>query len=137
MNQGQFAGYLGKDAVLRSTPSGHSVLNFSVGVSVGFGDQKKTLWVACALWGERAEKLEQYLTKGQAVSVSGDIDINAYKTRDGEAGAELKLNVQRLTLQGGKRDKESSRAAPAERAARSAAPAEQSGKEDFDDDIPF
>jgi single-strand DNA-binding protein len=101
MNQGHFAGYLGRDAELKSLPSGQSVCNFSVGVSTGWGDKKSTLWVSCAIWGERGEKLAQYLTKGSAVTVSGDVDVRAYKSKDGEPKAEITLNVQRVTLQGG------------------------------------
>lgn len=130
MNTGTFAGYLGRDAELRSTPSGKTVMNFSVGVSVGFGDEKKTLWVGCALWGERAEKLHPYLKKGKPVVVTGDIELRTYTTRDNEHGAELVLNVQRVTLIGGKRDDEGQRPA-----AQRQAPAQQPA--DFDDPIPF
>lgn len=136
MNTGQFAGHLGRDGELRSTPSGQSVVNFSVAVAVGFGDKERTLWVSCALWGERAEKLAPYLTKGKAVSVAGDVDIKTYETRDGKHGAELTLNVQRVTLQGGKDDRQ--RTAPASGGSK---PAETTGqpaqREEFDDDIPF
>ena len=133
MNHATFAGYLGRDAELRSTPSGQQVLNFSVAVNVGFGDKKKTLWIGCAIWGERAEKLGKYLVKGTAVAVAGDVDLRTYDTRDGKHGAEITLNVQRVTLLGGRgggKDEapasEQTRTAPA-----AAAPA------DFDEDIPF
>lgn len=131
MNTGVFAGHLGKDAVLAATPSGSRVLNFSVGVAVGYGDQKHTLWVSCALWGERAEKLASYLIKGKAVTVSGDVDLKTYQTRDGRSGAELLLNVQRVTLQGGKEQSGERKQSSPQASAVSAAPA------DFDDDIPF
>lgn len=129
MNNGQFAGYLGRDAELKSTPSGTSVLNFSVAVTIGFGDKKKTLWVDCAIWGERAEKLEQYLTKGKPVAVSGDIDFRLWESREGKHGGSLMCNVQRVTFMSGKDD---DKHAPADK------PAETTGGDkDFDDDIPF
>ncbi len=102
MNYGTFAGRLGRGADLRQGDSpSKSVANFSVAVNVGFGEKKRTLWVGCALWGERAEKLAQYLTKGTAVTVSGDVDLRTYDKKDGTSGAEITCNVQRLTLQGG------------------------------------
>jgi single-strand DNA-binding protein len=70
----------------------------------------------------------QYLTKGKQIAVSGDIGLRTYERKDGKGGAELTLNVQRLTLMGG-----GSEAAP--KAASSPAPAAQ--EQDFDDDIPF
>lgn len=102
MNFGAFAGRVGKHPALRSTPNGQQVLNFSVAVNVGFGDRASTLWVACALWGERAAKLEPYITTGKAVTVAGDVTVRAYSSKEGEPKAELQLNVQRLTLQGGR-----------------------------------
>lgn len=143
MNHAIFAGRLGRDADLRVTPSGQNVLNFSVAVDVGFGDNKRTLWIACALWGERGERLAPYLTKGKSVTVAGDVDLRTYETRDHEARAELTLNVQRLTLQGspaaeGQADgqRTATTAQPARQAAQPAA-ATTSSQPDFDDDIPF
>lgn len=129
MNTGNFAGHIGRDAETKSLPSGSSVTNFSLAVATGWGDKKSTLWVSCDIWGERGEKLCQYLTKGSAVSVSGDVDVRAYSAKDGTAKAEMKCNVQRVTLQGkgGERDE----SAPATNGKNAAPPA------DFDDPLPF
>lgn len=99
MNTGIFAGRIGRDAETRQA-NGQSVTNFSVAVDVGFGDKKRTLWIGAAMWGERGEKVARYLTKGTAVTISGDVDLRQYDKKDGSAGAEITLNVQRLTLQG-------------------------------------
>ncbi len=131
MNYGHFAGRLGRDADRRATSNGKSVCNFSIGVDVGWGENKKTLWVGCALWGERGEKLAQYLTKGTAVAVAGEIDIRTYQAKDGSTKAELTCNVQKVTLLGGGEQR-----AKAEKPA--AKPA-QSVPDDFepDSEIPF
>jgi single-strand DNA-binding protein len=133
MNSATFAGYIGKDAALRQTQNNNTVANFSLGVTVGYGEQQHTLWIACALYGERASKLAPYLLKGTPIAVSGDVDLRTYQTQDGRSGAELTLTVQRVTLLGKKRDNE-------DRPAAKAAPAKQAapaGGDDFDDDIPF
>lgn len=129
MNYGHFAGRLGRDADRRATPNGKSVCNFSIGVDIGWGENKKTLWVGCALWGERGENLAQYLTKGTAVAVAGEIDIRMYETKDGSTKAELTCNVQKVTLLGSGEQK-----AKAEKPA--AKPA-QTVPDDLDDNIPF
>ena len=136
MNTGTFAGRLGRNADLkpRSGDAGrqnNSVCNFSVAVDVGFGDKKRTLWIGCSLWGERAEKLARYLTKGTAVTVSGDIDLRQYDKKDGSAGAEITCNVQRLTLQGGGERGENDAPQTLAEKSRGKAPAD-----DFDDDLP-
>jgi single-strand DNA-binding protein len=128
MNNGSFAGYVGRNAELKDLPSGQKVLNFSLGVSIGFGDKKETLWVSCALWGERGEKLQQYIVKGTPVVVAGDVTVRAYAAKDGTPKAELVCNVQRLTLMGrsdkGSQQAEQTEAKPAQAAI-------------VDDDIPF
>lgn len=129
MNTGTFAGHLGRDVELRATPSGKQVLNFSLAVNIGRGGEKKTLWVGCALWGERGEKLAQYMVKGKVVAVSGEIDLRQYETRDGKHGAELTCNVQQLTLLGGEAKPKDQKPAPVEQKAPAA--------DDLDDDIPF
>lgn len=131
MNTATFAGHLGRDAELRATPSGKQVLNFSLAVNIGRGGEKKTLWVGCALWGERGEKLAQYLVKGKVIAVSGEIDLRQYETRDGKHGAELTCNVQQLTLLGGEaKAKDQKPVAPA---AQQVPPPADSP----DDEIPF
>ena len=135
MNHGTFAGYLGRNADLRQgdTPA-KSVANFSVAVNVGFGEKKRTLWIGCAIWGERAEKLAQYLTKGSAVTVSGDVDLRQYEKKDKTSGAEITCNVQRITLQGGGERAERDPPQTIAEKSQGKAPAD---KGEFDDDIPF
>lgn len=131
MNVGTFSGYVGRDSEAKSLPSGQKVLNFSVGVTIGFGDKKETLWVSCAMWGERGEKLAQYIVKGVPVTVSGDVTVRAYSAKDGAPKAELICNVQRITLQGKSGGKSDDRpAAPATAPAPAAYDAEV-------DSIPF
>ncbi|NOQ13977.1 MAG: single-stranded DNA-binding protein, partial [Methyloprofundus sp.] len=60
-----FTGTIGRDAEVRTIPSGQKVLNVTVANNVGFGSREQTLWVQVALWGKRAEgQLQNYLKKG-------------------------------------------------------------------------
>jgi len=90
------AGRLGKAAELRRTQGGDPVLGFSVAVDDGWGENKRTLWFKCSLWGKRGESLAEHLGKGAAVTVSGDLSTDEY---DGKTG--LTVRVAELTLQGG------------------------------------
>lgn len=133
MNTGTFAGRLGRDAETKMLDGGNSVTEFSLGVSIVKKGSKDTLWVKCALWGERGEKLCDYLRKGKAVTVSGDISVNAYQTKGGELRGEILCNVQRLTLQSSRED--GSEPAPAKAAPQKAS--EKPVQDEFNDDIPF
>lgn len=96
MNNCTFTGNLGKDAVTRYTQGGKSVTGFSLAVKTGWGDNEKTLWIDCSLWGERGEKLAQYLTKGTKACVSGEASL--FEADNGKTY--LKLNVRDIDLMG-------------------------------------
>ena len=133
MNFGTFAGNLGRSADFKVLDSGQKVLNFSVAVRVGWGDREETLWVECALWGDRGEKLQQYLNKGTKVAVAGDVNLRLFDKKDGSAGGSITVNVQRITLMGGGEQK-AEHQEPQKVAEQKPAPKQ----EDFDDqDIPF
>ena len=90
------SGNLGKDAVLRSTPNGDKVLGFGVAVEERRGQDKRTIWFDCSLWGKRGDALAQYLTKGTRVSVAGDLS-----TREHEGKTYLTVSASEVTLMGG------------------------------------
>ena len=60
-------GNLTRDAVMRHTQGGDSVLNFSVARN----DRRtqETTYVDCTIWGKLAQSLEPYLKKGQKVKL--------------------------------------------------------------------
>lgn len=133
MNIITIAGRLGKDAEIRTTSSGKPVASFSVADDQG--REKGTIWWNCQLWGERGEKLAQYLRKGSPVTVTGSLSEREY-----EGKKYFDVRVNDVALQGGKQDSE----APAPRQAsapaqRQAAPAQRapSGFDDMDSEIPF
>jgi len=142
-----FTGTVGRDAEVRSTPSGQTVLNVTVANNVGFGDRQQTLWVRVALWGKRAEgQLQNYLKKGQQVFVSGELTSREYQANDGTTRTSLELNAQIIDLLGRRNDQgqgQQQQAAPQQnyqQAAPAPAPAAQNNGpatlDDFDD-VPF
>ena len=136
MNQAFFAGRLGRDSELRHTGAGTAVLGFSLAVDQHRKGEKTTLWVDCSIWGDRAEKLAQYLTKGACVAVAGEVGIRVFDGRDGSTKAALTCNVREVTMLGGKRDSD---AAPqhAEPRHTPRAPVVPVTDSFADDDIPF
>lgn len=127
MNNIVIAGQLGKDSELKQVGQ-DNVLTFSVADSQG--REKPAIWWNCQLWGKRAATLQQYLTKGQAVTVSGYVTQRAYTDKNGVEKVSQEVKVNDVALQG-KREQ-----APAPRAAapahRPAAP-QGSGFDDFED----
>jgi single-strand DNA-binding protein len=99
-------GRVGKDAELRSTQSGDKILSFSVGSDIGFGDRKQTIWLDCSIWGQRGEKLAQYITKGSSVTVIGEFGQRSYQNKSGETVTATTVKVMEVALQGGGQDRQ-------------------------------
>lgn len=93
-------GHLGRDADL-SVKGGQPLCKFSVAVTTKRSDQQSTAWYACSLWGARAEKLAQYLTKGKAVLVTGELVPREYRGKQDELRTSLDINVQSIQMLGG------------------------------------
>jgi single-strand DNA-binding protein len=119
------AGNIGKDAETR-TAGDTTVTSWSVAVEDRKGSEKGTMWFDCGLWGARGKALEQYLTKGGKVAVSGDLG-----QREHNGKTYLTIRVDQVTLLGGKpADRDPAYQAPAK------GPAPISGYDDADS-IPF
>ena len=120
------SGRVGRDAELRRTQGGDPVLGFTVAVDDGWGDNKRTLWFKCSLWGKRGESLKDMLPKGREVTVSGDLSTEEYQGK-----TQFTIRVGEVKMHG-----------PADRSARSEQsmhdndPAPAGGR-DMDDEIPF
>jgi len=138
-----FTGTVGRDAEVRTTPNGQTVLNITVANNIGFGDRQQTMWIRVALWGKRAEgQLQNYLKKGQQVFVSGELSQREYQANDGTTKSSLELNANIIDLVG-KRNEQSNVAQPQQnyqpqQQQSAPAPAQQSyPANDSYDDVPF
>lgn len=136
MNKYFFTGNLARDAEVRYTKGGAAVCSFTVAVKAGYGDNERTEWVKCALFGKRAEgKLPQYLTKGQQVLVEGEPSAEAWSDKQsGEAKGALSVFVKDLELVGGKSGNQPQRSESQHQAQQQTA---ASGSNFDDDIIPF
>ena len=129
MNNLTIAGVLGKDPELKQVGQ-DQVLSFTVADSQG--KEKPTLWWNCQMWGKRATTLQQYMAKGQKVTVSGNIQMREYTDKDGNKKTAMDVRVNDVALQGGG-EQQSPKAAPSKPARQASAP---SGF-DIDSDCPF
>jgi single-strand DNA-binding protein len=102
MNSITVAGSLGKDCELKQLNNGDTIANFSIADSMG--KDKGTIWWNCTLYGKRAESLSQYLTKGQAVTVSGSVTEREWTDKEGNKRKNMDVRVNDIALQGGRRE---------------------------------
>lgn len=126
INRVEISGNLGRDPELRATSSGTQVCSFSVCVNTRQkvnGEWKdKANWVDVIFFGNRAESISKYLSKGSHVTVAGRLSQNTWETKDGQKRSKLEVIGEDIDFQGGKR---------AEQAA------QEPSADVYDDDIPF
>ncbi|UCV00255.1 single-stranded DNA-binding protein [Acidovorax radicis] len=141
---------LGRDAEVKTLPSGKQVANLSLVYNFGQkeGDEYPSQWIDAAFWGERAEKLAPFLLKGSLhLFTLGDVHIEKYTDKDGYEAQKLaarvddvELGPKRDTGQGGSDSQPQRRPAAAPAPTSRPAPPPQSGGSGFDemeDSIPF
>lgn len=144
INRVVFDGNLTRDAGLSTYREDRYVLNFTVAISEQTRDEggewvDAPVFVRCALFGARAERLAKILTKGMRVCVDGKLRYNSYM-KDDERRSYLSVVVDRIDLLTPRKDrKEASETEVATEdtivpsGAHMAAPE----AEVYDDDIPF
>lgn len=119
------AGNTGRDAEHKTTANSE-LCSFPVAVSVGYGDNKSTVWVDVTKWGKGAEGLSRILRKGSKVAVSGELSM-----REHNGKTYLQCRANDVTIMG--------TPGPADGRGESKRGYEepQAERHDLDDDIPF
>lgn len=105
LNQVNLLGHLGRDAELKTLPSGSSVAHFSLATTETWNDksgtkQDRTEWHRCVLWGKQAEAVSPYLTKGKQVYVQGRLETRSWE-KEGEKKFSTEIRVDKVVLCGG------------------------------------
>jgi single-strand DNA-binding protein len=101
MNTLMATGRLAADAEVRTTTTGTAVCQFKLANDVGYGNNKKTNWLKCTIWGKRAESgLVQYLVKGQQVTIVGELSTDEWTDKDGNKRTDMAVRVADLELGG-------------------------------------
>lgn len=134
------AGRIGKNAETRNLSNGDPVTSFSVGCNAG---KDKTVWVNCAIFGDRGPKLAQYLTKGTSVAITGRPSARGWqKQGSSEVNADLQCAVDQISLLGSKSDSQADNSGGGYGGGYGGGSAPQGkppmgGPSDLDDEIPF
>jgi single-strand DNA-binding protein len=109
MNIVAINGRLTKDAELKYTSGGMAIATFSLASnrSVKKGDkwEDEANFFDCTMFGKSAEAVKQYLTKGQQVSISGELRQERWE-KDGQKQSRVTIIVNHLQPMGGKQTHE-------------------------------
>ncbi len=142
----QIAGHLGSDPETRYTPNNLKVTTFRVATNIKRGQKEKTVWWRVTIWGDRFDKKLQYLKKGSAVQVVGEMGIpEIYTDKSGNPQTSFEITADMILFNpfgGGKGGAERAEGEPADaQYAATARPAMAAGSAPSsnmpEDDLPF
>ena len=98
MNKVILLGNLVKDLEVTVTKNDKLVGKTTLAVNEGYGDNKKTTFVNIVIFGERCDKLQQYLLKGTGVLIDGKLDINNVQDKEGNWSTYVTVIVNDLQI---------------------------------------
>lgn len=102
-NHATILGRLGADPETKTSAGGTAVTRLRVASSVGYGDKKQTLWMACTAFGKTAEFVSK-LKKGDAVMVAGRLEPNVWTDKQGVERRDIVMLLDTVQAVGPKRD---------------------------------
>ena len=109
MNKIILTGRLTRDAEIGYIgATGTPKMAFSIAVERNYQkdkNNKKVDFINCEMLGQHTEKLSQYVTKGKAILVEGELNIDNYE-KDGEKKSFTKVKVDRLEFLAGNSNNE-------------------------------
>ena len=99
MNKVILTGRIVRDAELNYIgATGTPKMSFTIACDRAYqkkGAEKKVDFIPCEMIGQHTEKLSQYVTKGKAILVEGELNIDNYE-KEGERRSFTKVKVDRL-----------------------------------------
>lgn len=140
INHVVLAGHMTRDPELSYTAGNTPVVSFGIAINEKWKDHEKTNFFDCKAFGQTAEFINKFFTKGKAILFTGKLDYSTWETQEGQRRTKVEVIVDRAQFIGGEAKKEEPPRRPERPAAR---PVREPGPPDellpLDDgsDIPF
>lgn len=90
-----FLARLGADAEVKTSQNGNQFVSLRVAKNY-YDGEKRTVWLNATIFGDRAIKMKEYLKKGSAIMLYGEITPSLGKTKAGEAAIFFDMTVDRF-----------------------------------------
>ena len=102
INRVAISGNLTRDVDLRTTQSGMQIMRFGVAVN----DRRKNSqtgewedyanWIDCVMFGNRAESVSRFLSKGSKVAIDGKLRYSSWETDGGQKRSKIEVIVDEI-----------------------------------------
>lgn len=117
MNKIVLIGNLTADPVLRATPNGTSVCNFTLAVNrrfPGADGQKVTDFFNVVAWRGLADTCNKYLARGKKAAVVGELQARTYTAKDGTTRMSLDVGADEVEFLSPKEEEKPRQMTPAD-----------------------
>lgn len=145
INRVNITGNLTRDPELRATAGGTQMLAFGVAVNDRRKNQQTGEWedvpnfVDCIVFGQRAEAVSRFISKGSKVAIEGKLRYSSWETKEGQRRSKLEVIVDEIDFLSRQGQQVTSPAAEAAKVADTPAYGTPRAPEPefYDADIPF
>lgn len=101
LNQVNLQGRLTKDPEQKTTTNGKAVCSFSIAVDKR-GKDAGTNFIDCVAWEGRGETISKYFKKGSPILITGRLDQQSWRAKDGSNRSKLMVIVDDFNFTGNK-----------------------------------
>lgn len=105
MNKATLCGNITRDIETRITPSGKTVVNFSIATNKRINGKDETTYHNCVSWGKQGEVIAKYFKKGDKILIEGEINNRSWE-KDGIKRYSSDIVVSSFYFVGGNKVKE-------------------------------
>lgn len=105
LNRAILMGRITHDLEIKQTPSGVSVLSFSLAVErqfKGATGEKETDFINCVAWRQQAEFIGKYFSKGRMIAIEGNLRTRTYDDKNGTKHYVTEVYVDNVSFTGEK-----------------------------------
>lgn len=138
-NKGIWIGRLTAKPEIRETADGKPVLNFTLAVDSGFGEDKQADFIPCVAWNGIAETIAKYCDKGVEILVCGPLKSRKWEDKDGNKRSTLEVLANEFRFCEGRRSSEDNSSPTAQKGSQGQAKAYTPAQLELveDEDFPF
>lgn len=109
LNRVILMGRIAQDLELKQTPSGVSVLTFSLAVERSFakqGEEKQTDFITCVAWRNTAEFISRFFSKGRMIALEGNLRTRTFEDKNGSKHYVTEVYVDNASFTGEAKQKD-------------------------------
>ncbi len=143
INRVVISGNLTRDPEVRTTQSGMPVMSLGIAVNDRRKNSQTGEWedyanfIDCTMFGNRAQNVSQYLSKGQRVVIEGKLRYSTWE-RDGQKRSKIEVIIDDLDFQGTRNQSNQGSSQPSASAYTAPqTPVVDTSSSVYDADIPF